>query len=213
MSYNNLLIMGDSYSTFEGYIPEGFKPYYTIAPREETDVNRVEQTWWHQLVAETGTNLVLNNSWSGSTICYTGYNGNDCSQTSSFIYRFRQLVKEGFFEKNKIDTFFIFGGTNDSWCGSPLGEPKYADWQEQDLYCALPAISCLLKTARDQLPDTKIYCLLNTDMKPEFYEVFGRSCELYGVTPVPLENIRKSHGHPTIEGMKDIKNQVLAKAK
>ena len=114
------------------------------------------------------------------------------------VENFVKLVKEGFFEKNKIDTLFIFGGTNDSWCGSPLGEPKYADWQEQDLYCALPAISCLLKTARDQLPDTKIYCLLNTDMKPEFYEVFGRSCELYGVTPVPLENIRKSHGHPKV---------------
>ena len=76
MQFGNTLIIGDSYSTFKGYIPEGYAPYYTNEPGN-TDVRRVEETWWHQLQAETDCRILLNNSWSGSTICYTGYNDVD----------------------------------------------------------------------------------------------------------------------------------------
>jgi hypothetical protein len=124
MNLGNVLIMGDSYSTFEGYNPEGYRHYYAPVPRPDTntDVVKVEHTWWHPLLAKTNANLILNNSWSGSTIGYTGYNGDDNSQTCSFIYRLRQLIAEGFFEKNKIDTVLVFGGTNDNWCCAPLGK-------------------------------------------------------------------------------------------
>lgn len=67
------IIFGDSYSTFEDYIPIGFAFYYSGKGRGETDVTAVGQTWWHQVVNETELNLVQNISWSGSTICYTGY--------------------------------------------------------------------------------------------------------------------------------------------
>ncbi len=93
----NILIFGDSYSTFEGYVPKGYAVYYSENERPETDVTKVEQTWWHQVVNEGNYNLVLNNSWSGSTIGYTGYNNSDCSKSSSFIYRFKKLAAEGFF--------------------------------------------------------------------------------------------------------------------
>ena len=112
---NNVLIFGDSYSTFENFIPDGYAAYYTKAGHPGTDVRRVEETWWHQVITKADMNLILNNSWSGSTICYTGYNNTDCSQSSSFIYRLRKLIEQGFFEKNKVDTVFVFGGTNDSW--------------------------------------------------------------------------------------------------
>lgn len=38
----NLLIFGDSYSTFAGYIPEGYAAYYSTAYREQTDVRRLK---------------------------------------------------------------------------------------------------------------------------------------------------------------------------
>ena len=120
----NTIIFGDSYSTFKGYIPEGYHPYYLEEGRPETDVTALEETWWHQVVNEAELNLVQNNSWSGSTICFTGYNGNDCSSTSSFIHRLENMIEEKFFEQNRIDKVFVFGGTNDSWCGAPLGEVK-----------------------------------------------------------------------------------------
>ena len=70
---NNTIIFGDSYSTFENFIPAGYAVHYFENGRPETDVTKVSQTWWHQVVTEADLNLILNNSWSGSTICYTGY--------------------------------------------------------------------------------------------------------------------------------------------
>ena len=77
-------ILGDSYSTFEGYVtPETNEMwYYAKSDRGNTDVADVTQTWWHQLISQQGWKLCVNNSYSGATICYTGYSGNDYSRRS-----------------------------------------------------------------------------------------------------------------------------------
>ena len=99
----NIVIFGDSYSTYEGCIPDGYATYYSPNGREEgpavTKMN-VDSTWWKQFIDLCGVNLLLNNSWSGSTIGYTGYNNADCSKSSSFIYRYNKLKDENFFKKN-----------------------------------------------------------------------------------------------------------------
>ena len=100
MMLGNVFILGDSISTFSGWVPEGYL-YHYYPSGGSTDIRRVEETWWHQLIAETNSNLVMNNSWSGTTICYTGYEGVDYSAERSFITRFEKLVVEGFFEQNK----------------------------------------------------------------------------------------------------------------
>lgn len=206
---NNALIFGDSYSTFKGFVPDGYAVYYSENERPQTDVTKVEQTWWHQVVSGANLNLVLNNSWSGSTIGYTGYNNTDCSKSSSFIYRLRQLIGNGFFEKNQIDTVFVFGGTNDSWSNAPLGEIKYNGWEEKDLFSVLPAICYFLNLLKETLPQAKIYCLMNSDIKLEIIDCMKIACEIYGITPVAFDKIDKMCGHPTIQGMKDIKDGVL----
>lgn len=212
MILGNVLIMGDSYSTFEGYNPEGYRLYYAPVPRPDTntDVVKVEHTWWHQLLAKTNANLILNNSWSGSTIGYTGYNGDDNSQTCSFIYRLRQLIAEGFFEKNNIDTVLVFGGTNDNWCGAPLGEKKLSDWQEQELYCVLPAIYCYMELLRRTLPDAKIYSIINTEFKDEIIFALQDASRLNHIQSILLQDIHKVNGHPNILGMEQICTQVLS---
>ena len=46
-------VLGDSYSTFEGSIPKGNAIWYFKRNNpNQTDVNRVEQTWWAQLGAD-----------------------------------------------------------------------------------------------------------------------------------------------------------------
>ncbi len=60
---NNAIIIGDSYSTFKGFIPEGYAFYYSEEERESTGVTKVEETWWHMLSNEADLNIVLNNSW------------------------------------------------------------------------------------------------------------------------------------------------------
>lgn len=209
MKLRNVMIFGDSYSTYRNHIPEGFATFYADEPIKPTDVNRVEQTWWHQLFSYAGANLIQNNSWSGSTICYTGYNGADCSKTSSFIYRLRKLKEEKFFDQNHIDTVFVFGATNDSWCGAPTGEPKYGDWKEEDLYCSLPAISCFLNELKTTLPDADIVVILNTNLKKAIVEVFRETCRSLGIRYVELEGIDKTGGHPTVLGMSQIQEQII----
>ena len=206
------LIFGDSYSTFEGYIPQGYAIYYH-AGHSDTDVTRVEETWWHQVSERAGLNLVQNNSWSGSTIGYTGYGNTDCSHSSSFIYRLRKLREEGFFARNPIDTVFVFGGTNDSWSDAPLGESMPEGQKEADLFSVLPAISYFLSDLKKTLPEADIYCLVNTELKPEITSELQSAALRAGICPIVFSRIDKLCGHPTIQGMKDIADRVLAEMK
>ena len=205
----NTLIFGDSYSTFKEYVPKGYAVYYSETERPETDVTKVEQTWWYQVVEEATLKLALNNCWSGSTIGYTGYNNTDCSKSSSFIYRLKELIDNGFFVKNQIDKVFVFGGTNDSWSNAPLGEAKYSNWEEKELFSVLPAICYFLNLLKETLPHADIYCLINTDIKPEIASCMKNACEKYQITPITFNSIDKKCGHPTIQGMKNIKDSVL----
>lgn len=207
MNFGNVLILGDSYSTFRGYIPAGFGPYYH-EEADYTDVHAVTQTWWYRLMEETGSNLVQNNSWSGSTVCYTGYEGRDCSETSSFVFRLEQLAQQGFFRENRIDTVFVFGGTNDSWADAPVGERMTAGWEREDLYSVLPAMDFLLYRLKTLLPQSRIVCVINTELKPEITEGFLAACRELGIWTVVLRHIDKTNGHPTVLGMEQIKEQV-----
>jgi len=206
---NNAVIFGDSYSTFEGYIPKGYPAHYSEKGWADTDVRKVEETWWYQVVSECGFNLVFNDSWSGSTIGYTGYDSVDCSESSSFIYRFQKMCNEGFFEDNKIDTVFVFGGTNDSWSGAPIGELKFENWEKQDLYFVLPAVCYFFKLLKEKLPQADIYCLINTELNEEISAGMKTACRKYGIREIIFNNIDKRDGHPTIKGMKEIKEEVI----
>ena len=210
---NNCLIIGDSYSTFKGYIPDGYAFYYCKEGKGEehpTTKMELEETWWSRMIAKTNAVIVQNNSWSGSTICYTGYEGRDCSMTSSFIYRYRQLYKQGFFRENHIDTLFVFGGTNDSWSNAPLGEEKYSDFTEKDLYQVLPAICYFMKTLKAELPDTRILFIANCDIKQEVVACMKNAAQHYGVEVIKLSDIEKMSGHPNPRGMEQICEQVIA---
>lgn len=206
-SAKNVMIFGDSYSTFAGHIPQGYAVYYSTADRPETDVRCVEETWWHRVCTDLSLNLVRNDSWSGSTLCNTGYNG-DCSKINSFIFRMETLEKENFFRDNAIDTVFIFGCTNDSWANAPLGEIKFSDFSSDDLYSVCPAIGYFIGRLKEILPEANIIFLINTDLKPQIGEAVKAASEHFGTSYISMEYIDKCCGHPTIQGMKDIAEQV-----
>lgn len=208
----NILIFGDSYSTYEGFIPNGYRCYYSPQGREEgppVTKMKVEETWWKQVINLINGTLLLNNSWSGSTIGYTGYEG-DCSNSSSFIYRFRKLKKEHFFETNTIDMVFVFGGTNDSWAQAPLGTMKLSNWEEKDLYFVLPAICHFMSELKKELPEADIYFLINTELKAEIEDCIKKAGDYFNFETVELKNIEKECGHPNVSGMKTICEQVIS---
>ena len=61
-----LSILGDSISTYEGYIPEGNLTYYPSGT-----VQSVSDTWWYKMYTALGMTLDTNNSWSGSRVTTT----------------------------------------------------------------------------------------------------------------------------------------------
>lgn len=193
-------VLGDSYSTFEGYIPSGNLPWYHVG-QEKTDVKSVGETWWNRWMYENKYKLGINNSYSGATVCDTGYKGRDYSDRS-FVTRLHHL--------GHPDILFIMGGTNDSWAGSPIGEYKYAKWTKEDLYKFRPAMAYMLNEIRQLYPRTKVYFLLNSDLKPEINESVHTICQKYKVPCLDLKNIDKKNGHPTVKGMAEICSQLNA---
>ena len=195
-------ILGDSYSTFEGYLtPDTMDIWYFENKQDprRTDVKSVGETWWMQLIKKKNWKLELNNSWSGSTICYTGY-GDEDYRLRSFITRVPAL--------GSPDIILIFGGTNDSWSNAPVGEYKYADWRRADLYTFRPAMACMLHKIKERYPTADVYFISNDGLKPEITESMVEICKHYGVPLIQLHGISKTSGHPNVEGMRQIAEQV-----
>ncbi len=207
MYKEKILIFGDSYSTYRGYVPTGYAVYYPNAAI--ADVDDVSKTWWKLLETETESEILLNNSWSGSTVCNTGYQG-DCSKTSSFLHRLDVLIQAGFFRENQLDRVLVFGGTNDSWTGNACGEAKFEDWTEEELFFILPGIACFLARLQTAVEKEKIHFVINTELRQEVKEGILSICDHYGIGYTPLTDIDKINGHPTAAGMQAIKDQVLA---
>ena len=193
-----------NYSTYNGYIPNGYHFYYWDGRKEKPVINGVDRTWWRIFSADTNSNIVLNDSFSGSTICNTVRESH--SVESSFISRIDKYISEGFFAENKIDTIIIFGGTNDSWINAPIGNNKYCDRTNEDLKSVLPAFCYLIEKAKTVVNDITV--IINTGLKPEIVAGFIEACEKYGARYLALKDIEKENGHPTENGMKQISDQV-----
>ena len=207
---HDILIFGDSYSTHKDFIPEEYPFFYCDggrSPMQPVTDMRSEQTWWGRFLQVTGANLVHNNSWSGSTICYTGYDG-DCSTSSSFIYRYNKLLSDGWFEDNIIDTIFVFGATNDSWANAPLGTEQYFGWKKEDLYSVLPAICYFMNRLKQNHPDVRIVFIANCDIKQEIIDCIVHAGDRFGVDVLQIHDIDKEDGHPTVLGMQQIYEQL-----
>ena len=211
MKSNRFMILGDSYSTFEGVIPEGYATYYS-GHREKPgpDLASHRETWWGLLARERGLTLVRNDSFSGSTVGYTGYEGADTSKTSSFIFRLERLAEEGFFEREEVDTVFVFGGTNDDWSDAPLGEEMLSGHRREDLYWVLPAIGYLFTRLRALLPRAQIVGIANSNIKLPIVAAIEHATAAVGGTFVRLHDIEKLSSHPTADGMRAIADQVGA---
>jgi len=197
----SISILGDSYSTFEGYVtPSTNEMWYYEESGERTDVDDVAQTWWWQVVKEGGYRLCVNNSYSGSTVGYRGYDGNDYSERS-FITRMDQL--------GNPDIILIFGATNDSWAGEPIGDYKYDKWTKGDFYTFRPAMAYMLHHITHRYPNVEVYFILNSELRDDITESCRVICQHYHVPCIALHDIHKINGHPSVKGMKAIAQQVL----
>lgn len=201
----SISILGDSYSTFKGYVtPADNLVWYTGQTGDHTDVSDVRQTWWQLLAREGGYRIDTNNSYSGSTICRSGYEGEDYSDRA-FITRMDNL--------GSPDILLVFGATNDSWADAPIGEYKWADWTPVELFEFRPAMSKMMDYLTNRYPNVDIRFILNTGLKPEINESVRTICGHYQVPVIELHDIHKMHGHPSQAGMRAIATQVATALK
>lgn len=186
-------ILGDSYSTFQGYLSPNANPTYY--PNLKTEVTDVTQTWWHLFITRNNLILEFNNSYSGSTVALKPN-----MKRSSYVERYPEL--------GNPDLIFIFGGTNDSWQGLPTGDYQYSEWEEDDLLYFRPAFAYLLYELQRTYPKAQIVNLINTDLKKDYKESMKTICQYYHICNISLGNFEKINGHPSKKGMESICQQI-----
>ena len=198
-------IFGDSYSTFEGWnYPSTNESWYFAKGRNDNDVKQVEQTWWHQVAQRMAWKIERVNSYSGSTVCRTGYNKADYTERA-FITRMSNL--------GEPDVILVCAATNDCWAKAPIGEYKYGEWTDQELYSFRPAMAKLCWGLSNHYPHARILFILNNDLTPVINESVTTICKHYGIPVLMLHDIDKQAGHPSVAGMKAIADQVVLTVK
>lgn len=190
-------VLGDSYSTFKGYIEPSNNSFWY--PRAKNDCVKVEQTWWYILAEDMQYRICKNNSYSGATISNTGYRKENYSDRS-FTTRMTDL--------GSPDIIFVFGGTNDSWAKSPIGEYKYDSWAEEDLFLYRPALAYMLDFLTKRHINTKLYFILNSELSDQITASTTEVCRHYNVHCIQLHDIDKQLSHPSTQGMRQIAEQI-----
>lgn len=212
--------IGDSISTFEGYVPDGYDCFY---PKEGYDITSVDQTWWHQLLTATGMKLHQNCSYSGSTV--TGNSNGNASVGCSSV-RVADVAKNGV----APDIIMILMGINDFNANVPVGEWNGSSLPSEgtisnfsDAYALLVKklmasyphaeifVSTIVENANAGI-DEKTLLSYNNAIRL-ISEAFG--CKLVdmhacGITPYNINYFLADGTHPKVAGARLMAKQAIA---
>lgn len=163
-------ILGDSISTFKGYVPDGYPCFY---PYPTSDFGDVNQTWWMQVINNLGMSLHKNNSYSGS--CVSSGTGNSSTVTDS---RLIELVDGN----ERPDIILIFMGSND--CAS-----KYVE-----LSTFTSSYKTMIEKIKVLCPDAKIYLftlpvsnMYSEENRDNYNEVIRENVKEFSLNLVELD--------------------------
>lgn len=188
--------IGDSISTYQDYIPEGYDCFY---PYPTADVNDVNFTWWMQVVNKLGAGLFVNNSYSGSCV----------STTNSSATQNDSRLATTVFGEEKPDVIVIYMGSND--CAS-----IYVDLQGFG-----PAYEKMLQKLQALCPDAEIVvCTLaktifySSEDQAAYNEKIIEAANKYNATLLDLSDADISNhlvdsAHPKTSGMNIIASKVI----
>jgi lysophospholipase L1-like esterase len=107
-----------------------------------------------------------------------------------------------------LDYLILEGGTNDAWVGAAMGEHKYGEWRDEDFQFFRPSLSYVLNYVKQHHPASTIVFMLNDGLSADINASVKTICDHYGVHLLSLHNIAKESGHPSAEGMVQIKSQL-----
>ncbi len=223
-------ILGDSISTYEGYIPaaDGFNLEHVARYPQSNLLTDVNETWWMQVVTKLNAKLGVNESWRSTEIgniydveVNSGYEGTKACMAS--LTRIQNLGSNG-----TPDIILFYGGTNDITQRRIVGDfstetaPLHVDLTSVKWDTVAEAYVTAIMRMQYYYPDAQIIAMLptytsnNTNSVIEKYNtVFANICKHYKIPYIDLRNcgITTSHlpdgTHPNAEGMDYITNAVL----
>lgn len=145
-----LSILGDSISTFKGWIPEGNLVFYP----ENGAVKDVAQTWWKIVLDELGLTLCANGSSSGSASF--GYSQEADPMYGCSDHRISQLAGAG---GEAPDIIIVYMGTNDVLMSAAIGDNDGLQVVGEGLVGSLSdGYTMILDKIKRQYPQAKVYC-------------------------------------------------------
>ena len=150
-------ILGDSISTFDGYIPSGNVAWYGKTSTDTT-MDSADKTWWKQLIDNSGAELLVNNSYAGSRMA----SGGNYSTAAGYL-RCTSL-HDG---TTNPDIIIVYLGANDfqedvalgTYDGSTAVPTTYANFSTAYGY----ALDKMMQT----YPSAQIYCCTLPHFTPE----------------------------------------------
>ena len=214
-------ILGDSISTFAGYIPtaDGFNLEHLARYPQDNLLTDVKETWWMQVISAVGAKLGINDSWRGATVSgakpvTTGSTGEKAAMSN--LQRIRNLGANG-----TPDVILFYGGTNDLAHVSKVGTfdaataPDEVDLTTTKWDNLADGYVHTLLRLKHFYPDAQLIAMLPTytngyysDKKlAEGNAVLAAICEYYGVPDVDLRACGISAAdlpdniHPNAAGM------------
>jgi len=147
----SLSILGDSLSTYEGWIPGECTNFFPMNGK----LTDVSETWWMQVLAQTGMELCSNNSSAGCTCAgdslYTGEVKYGCSTDRISLLTGSQ--------GKMPDVIIVFMGTNDLLKGVPLGDNDGTGLVEEgEIDNFSDAYTLILDKLASEYPMAQVYC-------------------------------------------------------
>jgi len=195
-------IMGDSISTFAGYIPtaDGFNRTHLARYPQDNLLTDVYATWWMQAIVDLDAKLGINDSWRGATVSgahpvTSGDTGENAAMSN--LVRIQNLGSNG-----TPDVILFYGGTNDIAHVSKIGSfdlesaPSTVDLTTMKWDNLADAYSHTLLRMKHYYPDAIILALLPT-YTASYYsdarlaqanETLVDICEYYGVPYIDLRD-------------------------
>lgn len=195
-------ILGDSISTFSGYIASGYGPYYP-----KGDVSTVKDTYWYKLIYDKMPHATLdvNSSYAGTRVTtdpkYPGYD---------FVSRCLDFKDP--------DVIIIHGGTNDSNNGVILGSYDYdSDIESLNPDYFRQAYIKLIRIIRDKYEGANIICVIGDRLGSGYASSIMEIAGHFGLPCVNFqndgENIPKVSGsHPTAAGFDYMAGKIYSEA-
>jgi len=221
-------ILGDSISTFAGYIPtaDGFNLEHLPRYPQSNLLTDVNETWWMQVITRLDAKLGINDSWRGATVCgaaavTTGTSGENAAMSN--LTRIQNLGSNG-----TPDVILFYGGTNDLAHIAKVGTftpetaPAQADLTTKKWDNLADGYVHTLLRLRHYYPDAVVLAMLPT-VTTSYYsneklaqanEVLAAICAHYDVPYVDLRHSGITTGdlpdgiHPNAAGMDFITNAV-----